>query len=151
MSLTELKMSFPTEKLNALRFFMGKKDQSIEKELQDYLDKTYEKLVPAQLREYLESRIETPSAQEQTPDEQQISSQEQFLTNQQMSGEQEPINQQVSGVEAEKTSVAKERPVRSARRQKEQSPSDQSLVPETAAGGEGPAEQEENQGISMSM
>jgi hypothetical protein len=48
--MTELKVNFPTEKLEALRFFISKKDQSIEQELQDYLDKTYEKMVPAQVR-----------------------------------------------------------------------------------------------------
>ena len=63
MSTTELNLSFPTEKLDALRFFMDKKQQSIEHELQDYLDKTYEKLVPAQVREYVESRMESVSAQ----------------------------------------------------------------------------------------
>ena len=65
MSMTELNLSFPTEKLDALRFFMDKKQQSVEHELQDYLDKTYEKLVPAQVREYVESRMEQVSAQRQ--------------------------------------------------------------------------------------
>jgi hypothetical protein len=65
MSMTELNLSFPTEKLDALRFFMDKKQQSVEQKLQDYLDKTYEKLVPAQVREYVESRMEPVSAQRQ--------------------------------------------------------------------------------------
>ncbi|OCN02075.1 hypothetical protein A7X67_04895 [Clostridium sp. W14A] len=64
MSMTELNLSFPTEKLDALRFFMDKKQQSVEHELQDYLDKTYEKLVPAQVREYVESRMEPVPAQQ---------------------------------------------------------------------------------------
>lgn len=64
MSTTELKLSYPTEKLEALRFFMDKKELTIEQELQDYLDKTYEKAVPAQVREYVESRMEqTPVSQ----------------------------------------------------------------------------------------
>ena len=51
---------------------MGKKEQTIEQELKDYLDKTYEKAVPAQVREYLESRSEQDSEeltneQEQNP------------------------------------------------------------------------------------
>lgn len=70
MSMTELKLSFPTEKLEALRFFMDKKDQTIEKELQDYLDKTYEKAVPTQVREYVESRMEQAPAQQTTGQEQ---------------------------------------------------------------------------------
>lgn len=68
MSMTELKVSFPAEKLEALRFFIGKKDQTIEQELQDYLDKTYEKMVPAQVREYVESRMEQAPEQQQTPE-----------------------------------------------------------------------------------
>lgn len=71
MSMTELKISFPTEKLEALRFFMGKKDQTIEQELQDYLDKTYERMVPAQVREFVESRMEQIPAQQQTPEPEQ--------------------------------------------------------------------------------
>lgn len=67
MSMTELKVSFPTEKLDALRFFMDKKQQTIEQELRDYLDKTYEKTVPAQVREYVESRAEQAPAQQRAP------------------------------------------------------------------------------------
>jgi len=62
MSMSELKVSFPSEKLEALRFFMDKKELTIEQELKDYLDKTYEKAVPAQVREYVESRMEQVSA-----------------------------------------------------------------------------------------
>ena len=69
MSMTELKLSFPTEKLDALRFFMDKKQQTVEQELQDYLDKTYEKLVPAQVREYVESRMEQTPAQQPEPEQ----------------------------------------------------------------------------------
>ena len=69
MSMTELKVSFPTEKLEALRFFIGKKDQTIEQELQDYLDKTYEKMVPVQVREYVESRMEQAPEQHQAPEQ----------------------------------------------------------------------------------
>lgn len=71
MSMTELNVSFPTEKLEALRFFIGKKDQTIEQELQDYLDKTYEKMVPAQVREYVESRMGQALEQQQTPEQEQ--------------------------------------------------------------------------------
>jgi hypothetical protein len=69
MSMTELKVSFPTEKLDALRFFMDKKQQTVEQELKDYLDKTYEKLVPAQVREYVESRMEQTPAQQPEPEQ----------------------------------------------------------------------------------
>lgn len=76
MSMTELRVSFPTEKLDALRFFMDKKQQTIEQELQDYLDKTYEKLVPAQVREYVENRMDQAPAQQRAPDAEQPSSRE---------------------------------------------------------------------------
>lgn len=62
MSMSQINVSFATEKLEALRFFMDKKDLSIEQELKDYLDKTYEKAVPSQVREYVESRMEQSSA-----------------------------------------------------------------------------------------
>lgn len=68
MSMTELKVSFPTEKLDALRFYMEKKQQTMDQELKDCLDKTYEKTVPAQVREYLESRMNQAPAQQQTPE-----------------------------------------------------------------------------------
>ncbi|WP_088187922.1 DUF6103 family protein [Desulfosporosinus sp. FKA] len=66
MSTTELKIPFPSERLDALRFFMEKKDQTVEQELRDYLNKTYERLVPANVREYVESRLEPETTQEQT-------------------------------------------------------------------------------------
>ena len=68
MSMSELKVSFPSEKLEALRFFMDKKELTIEQELQDYLDKTYEKAVPAQVREYIESRMEQTPISQETPE-----------------------------------------------------------------------------------
>lgn len=43
------------EKLNAIRFYAGKKDSCIEAELEEFIDKLYEKYVPAQTREYIES------------------------------------------------------------------------------------------------
>ena len=152
MSMTELKMLFPTEKLDALRFFMGQKDQSIEKELQDYLDKTYEKTVPVQVRNYLENRIEPVPASEQSLNGQQTSAHEQPPTGQHAPADQQTsIKKQVSDIKTENIPVVKDHPVRSTRRQKEQSKADQSVAPEIAAEAEGPAEQEENQGMSMSM
>ena len=68
MSMSELKVSFPSEKLEALRFFMDKKELTIEQELKNYLDKTYEKAVPAQVREYVESRMEQVSAPQESQD-----------------------------------------------------------------------------------
>lgn len=72
MSMTELKLSFPTEKLEALRFFMDKKQQTVEQELKEYLDKTYEKLVPAQVRDYVESRMGQAPAQASAPEPEEV-------------------------------------------------------------------------------
>jgi len=71
MSTTELKIPFPSERLDALRFFMEKKEQTVEQELMDYLNKTYERLVPANVREYVESRLEQEPSQEQAIEPQQ--------------------------------------------------------------------------------
>lgn len=71
MSTTELKIHFPSERLNALRFFMDKKEQTVEQELKDYLSKTYERVVPVNVREYVESRIEPEGIQEQATESQQ--------------------------------------------------------------------------------
>lgn len=70
MSTTELKIPFPSEKLEALRFFMDKKEQTVEQEIKDYLNKTYERVVPAQVREYVESRMEPAPQQEQAAESQ---------------------------------------------------------------------------------
>jgi len=72
MSTTELKILFPSERLDALRFFMEKKDQTVEQELKDYLNKTYERLVPANVREYVESRLEPETTQEQAAEIQSV-------------------------------------------------------------------------------
>jgi hypothetical protein len=121
MSTTELKIPFPSEKLDALRFFMDKKEQTVEQELKDYLNKTYERLVPAQVREYVESRMETEATQEQAPTP-----------------------------EAEQTPVARERPARQSRRQREQAAAEAPPAPQTQTDAEGPVE-EETQGMTMSM
>lgn len=49
---------------------MEKKDQTIEQELKDYLNKTYERMVPLNVREYVESRLELETTQEQTAETQ---------------------------------------------------------------------------------
>lgn len=43
------------EKLRAIQFYTGRKDTSMEAELKDCVNKIYEKYVPAQTREYIES------------------------------------------------------------------------------------------------
>lgn len=43
------------EKLRAIQFYAGRKQSSMETELEDCVNKIYEKYVPAQTREYIES------------------------------------------------------------------------------------------------
>lgn len=127
MSTTELKVPFPSERLNALRFFMEKKDQTIEQELKDYLNKTYERLVPLNVREYVENRLELETAQEQAAESQQTSA----------SGENQ-------------TPAPRERQPRQSRRQREQAATEAPSAPEAQSETGAPAE-EEAQGMTMSM
>lgn len=58
MKKAALTLQFEQEKLRALRFYMAKKDSTPESELDEHLVKLYEKYVPAQTREYIESMPE---------------------------------------------------------------------------------------------
>lgn len=49
-----IQVSFPKEKLDALKFYMDEKDTTVEKELQAYVKSVYEKYVPAAARRYLD-------------------------------------------------------------------------------------------------
>lgn len=49
-----LQVSFPKEKLEALKFYMDEKDTTVEKELQGHIKSVYEKYVPAAARRYLD-------------------------------------------------------------------------------------------------
>lgn len=56
MKKVNVTISFEDEKLDALYFFMDKENSSPQKELEEALTKIYEKYVPDQMREYLDSR-----------------------------------------------------------------------------------------------
>jgi len=58
MKKANITVSFEQEKLKALQFYAGKKEASLQGELDDFLQKLYEKYVPAQTREYIESMAE---------------------------------------------------------------------------------------------
>ena len=58
MKKATISISFEQEKLRAVQFYAGKKDSSLEAELDDFMVKLYEKYVPAQTREYIESNTE---------------------------------------------------------------------------------------------
>ena len=67
MEKIELKVAIETERLDALRYFLSAKDKSTpEKELQRALDQLYEKCVPEEMREYLDSKCK-PSASRPRP------------------------------------------------------------------------------------
>ena len=58
MKKTNLTISFETEKLDALNFYISKKDIELQGELADTLQKLYEKTVPKETREYLEDKLQ---------------------------------------------------------------------------------------------
>lgn len=55
MKKATISIQIEQEKLRALRFYAGKKESSLESELEEFIEKLYEKYVPAQTREYIES------------------------------------------------------------------------------------------------
>ena len=61
MAEKEIKITFAGEKLEALSFFLAEQGgKNVEELLKSHLDKSYEKNVPAQVRKFVESRMETP-------------------------------------------------------------------------------------------
>ena len=56
MKKATLTISFNAEKLGAVKQYMGKKDTKLQAELDEVIQKLYEKYVPAPVREYIESR-----------------------------------------------------------------------------------------------
>ena len=58
MKQSVIQIKFDSEKYNALIRYAKKKEISIETELNDTVDKLYKKLVPADVREYIEERVE---------------------------------------------------------------------------------------------
>ena len=56
MKKTTIQISYDAEKLGAIRQYMGKKDTELQTELEDFMQKLYEKHVPAPVREYIENR-----------------------------------------------------------------------------------------------
>lgn len=58
MKKANITIPFDDEKLRATRFYAHRKDVILEDELEDFLQKTYEKYVPKDTREYLEQNAE---------------------------------------------------------------------------------------------
>ena len=56
MRKVTISIQVDAQKLRAIQFYVGKKDSTLESELEDCITKIYEKYVPAQTREYIECR-----------------------------------------------------------------------------------------------
>lgn len=54
MEKVTLQVTFPKEKLEALRFYMNEKQLTVEEELQKHIKNTYDKYVPSAARRYLD-------------------------------------------------------------------------------------------------
>jgi hypothetical protein len=71
-----LQVSFPKDKLEALKFYMDEKDTTVEKELQGYVKSIYEKYVPAPTRRYLDRNDSVEGIQAEITTEPSIETQE---------------------------------------------------------------------------
>nr|WP_308627845.1 DUF6103 family protein [uncultured Eisenbergiella sp.] len=57
MKNTTMTVSFNSEKLDALTFHMGKRNTDLQDELNDTIQKLYEKYVPQTTREYIDDKV----------------------------------------------------------------------------------------------
>lgn len=64
MKNTTLTITFNTEKLDALTFHMGKRETDLQAELNDTVQKLYEKYVPQATREYIDDKVIRDAARE---------------------------------------------------------------------------------------
>lgn len=67
MKNATLTVSFESEKLDALTYHMGKKDADLQAELNDTIQKLYEKHVPQATREYIEDKLGRAVAAKEKP------------------------------------------------------------------------------------
>lgn len=68
MRTTTLTVSFNTEKLDAMKIHMEKRDADLQAELNDTVQKLYEKYVPQATREHIDDKVarEVSSARDRT-------------------------------------------------------------------------------------
>jgi len=141
MKKTNLQVSFDANKLNALRFYMNKKETNVEDELQAHLDRFYEKTVPAQVREYVESQSESEAPKQEIKSEDSAARQE-------LKKDDKDIKQDDKAGDVKSS----EKQPRQSKRQREK---ELAAVEQSEAQPEQIAEpeevEEENQGMSMSM
>ena len=67
MKKATLTVSFDSEKLDALTYHMGKKDTDLQTELEDTVQKLYEKHVPQATREYIDDKLSRAATAKQKP------------------------------------------------------------------------------------
>lgn len=67
MKKATLTVSFNSEKLDALTYHMGKKDANLQTELEDTVQKLYEKHVPQATREYIDDKLSREAAAKSKP------------------------------------------------------------------------------------
>jgi len=67
MKTATITITFEQEKLKALQFYAGKREANLQGELDEFLLKLYEKYVPAQTREYIESLSGQTQSQHRRP------------------------------------------------------------------------------------
>ena len=67
MKKATLTVSFNSEKLDALTYHMGKKDTDLQTELEDTVQKLYEKHVPQATREYIDDKLSREAAKPKRP------------------------------------------------------------------------------------
>lgn len=67
MRNTTLTITFNTEKLDALNFHMGKRDVTLQKELDETMQRLYEKYVPQATREYIDDKVAREAAPRERP------------------------------------------------------------------------------------
>lgn len=58
MAEKDIIVKIPEEKMEVLEYFMQKKGGDIDGELKEYLDKIYEKVVPAPVRDFIGSKLQ---------------------------------------------------------------------------------------------
>lgn len=67
MKNTTLTITFNSEKMDALTFHMGKRDADLQAELNDTVQKLYEKYVPQSTREYIDDKVARDAEAKERP------------------------------------------------------------------------------------
>ena len=62
MKLKKISITFESEKLSAIRMFIPDNSPGVEEQLTEQLEKLYEKIVPAPVRQYILAREKKPVA-----------------------------------------------------------------------------------------